>query len=123
MLNKVIVRKFTLADCRGYKESIGAELKLTHRRLERLKNTQAKNPKWAAYDYLADDIVGIDTRIEEQQAVFEELENDLGLLFEREDIINQATAYTGKTPNLEEPAIQLGFFDTAKKRERMGVPC
>jgi len=123
MLGKQIVRKFTLADCQEYREAIKAELALTGLRLSRLLSTQDKNPKWAAYDKYADDIVGIDIRIEEQYAVYEELNEDLRLLTEREDIIIQAAAYTGKTPRLGKYAIQLSFFDSARKRERIGVPC
>lgn len=123
MLDKMIVRKFTIADCQEYKEVTKAELALTGLRLSRLLSTQNKNPEWAAYDKYADDIVGIDTRIEEQYAVHEELEENLRLLAEREDIIIQAAAYTGKTPNVGNRSIQLSFFDNARKRERWGVPC
>lgn len=123
MLEKRFVNKLNLADCRGFKASIGAELKLTHIRLEKLKKTQAKNPKWAAYDQYADDIVGIDIRIEEQYAVSEDLESDLGLLFEREDIINLAVSVTGKPTVKGRTPIQLSFFDSARKRARVGVPC
>ena len=123
MLDKMIVRKFNLADCQEYKEATKAELALTGLRLSRLLSTQNKNPKWAAYDKYADDVVGIGIRIEEQYAVHGELEEDLRLLTEREDIIIQAAAYTGKTPKPGNHPIQLSFFDNARKRERIGVPC
>ena len=123
MLDKIIARKFTLADCQEYRQTIEAELTLTDRRLERLKNTQARNPKWAAYDKYAGETVGIDIRIEEQYAVSEMLKEELRLLTEREGIIAQAATYTGKTPKGGKSPVQLSLFDGAKKRERMGVPC
>ena len=110
MLDKRIVRKFTLADCQEYREATKAELALTGLRLSRLLSTQDKNPKWAAYDKYADEIVGIDIRIEEQYAVHEELEEALRLLTEREDILRQAIAYTGKTPSPGKHPIQLTLF-------------
>ena len=122
MLKKQIVRKFTLADCREYREAIKAELALTGLRLSRLLSTQDKNPKWAAYDKYADDMVGIDIRIEEQYAVYGELEEDTKVIEERIDAILKVVPVT-QTPRLEEPVYQLGFFDSDKKRERMGVPC
>ena len=123
MLDKMIVRKFTLADCQEYREATKAELALTGLRLSRLLSTQDKNPGWAAYDKYADGIVGIDIRIEEQYAVSEMLEDDIQQLNERLDLILEIVAVTGRTPRPEEPVYQLGFFDSEKKRERMGVPC
>ena len=123
MLDKHIVGKFTLADCQEYRESIEAERMLTVTRLERLHNTQARKPKWVAYDKYADDIVGIDIRIEEQHAVLSMLVEELNLLSDREQIIIQAAAYTGKTPMPGKHPIQLSFFDSARKREGIGVPC
>ena len=84
MLTKMIVRKYTAADCQEYREDIQSELKLTAIRIERLFATQAKNPDWKAYDKYADDIVGIDIRLEEQHAVSEMLEDDLLVITERE---------------------------------------
>ena len=89
MLDKHIVRKFTLTDCQEYREAIKAELALTDLRLSRLLSTQDKNPKWAAYDKYADDIVGIDIRIEEQYAVSEMLKGELTLIDEREDTLKK----------------------------------
>jgi len=118
MLKKQIVRKFTLADCQEYREDTKAELALTGLRLSRLLSTQDKNPKWAAYDKYADDIVGIDIRIEEQYAVHEELNEALRLINEREDIIIQTAAYTGKTPSPGKHPIQLTLF-----REKEAALC
>ncbi len=50
---------------------------LTERRIERLKDTQKRNPGWHSFDRYADADVGIDVRIEEQQAVLEGQEGDL----------------------------------------------
>jgi len=84
MLTKMMIRKYTAADCQEYREDIQSELKLTAIRIERLFATQAKNPDWKAYDKYADDIVGIDIRLEEQHAVSEMLEDDLLVITERE---------------------------------------
>ena len=110
MLDERLARKLTLADCQEYRESFEAELVLTDRRLERLKNTQAENPGWAAYDKYADDIVGIDIRIEEQATVREELENSLAVLSAREGIIAQAAMRTRQAND----SAQLGLFDNAE---------
>jgi len=123
MLDKIIVGKFTLAVCQEYRESIEAERMLTVRRLQRLQKTQANNPEWAAYDQYADDIIGIDIRIEEQNAVLSMLVEELNLLSDREQIIIRAAANIVKTPSLGKQSIQLGFFDTAQKRERIGILC
>lgn len=58
-------------------EELRSELSLTERRLEKLKETQRKNPEWKAYDKWADDIVTIGTRIEEQLAVSEMLGEEI----------------------------------------------
>ena len=111
MLDKRFVKHCTLADCKEQRESIEAERMLTVTRLERLRNTQANNPNWEAYDKYADDMVGIDIRIEEQQAVQEELEDDLRLLQDRERVITIAAAYIKKTLKVGRTAIQLGLFE------------
>ena len=124
MLDKHFVRKLDLNECRRYIDDLEHEKALTGIRLSRLLSTQDKNPNWAAYDKYADDIVGIDIRIEEQYAVAEMLEDDIRQLNDRIDIILGIVNVTDKShPGLEEPAYQLGFFDSDKKRERMGVPC
>ena len=83
MLVLQFIKKLTLEQCREHITLIKAELELTDRRLSRLINTKAKNPSWDAYDKYADDVVGIDIRIEEQQAVYEELTDCLTLLDKR----------------------------------------
>jgi len=97
MLTKQILRKFNATDCQEARDNIEAEMKLQVIRLERLRTTQAKNPEWAAYDKYADDIVGIDIRIEEQCAVAEMLEDDLELVADRQLIIKAKEASPGKS--------------------------
>ena len=122
MLEKRIVRKLTTEECHEWIGDLKHEKALTGIRLSRLLATQSKNPGWAAYDKYADDIVGIDIRIEEQYAVAEWLEDDIQQLEERLDVILEIVAVTGRNyPRPEEPIYQLGFFDSDKKRERMGV--
>jgi len=58
-------------------------LKLTKERIRRLQRKQKENPTWIAYDKHADDFVGIDIRLEEQQAVLEEQLQDIELVDER----------------------------------------
>lgn len=57
-------------DCQGY-------IALTTRRRDALKRTQAVNPGWQSYDKHSEAVVGIDVRIEEQQAILESQECDL----------------------------------------------
>lgn len=57
-------------------------IELTGRRLERLKATQKRKPNWEGYDPFIDERVGIDVRIEEQQAVLEVSNDDLAALNE-----------------------------------------
>jgi len=97
MLTKMMIRKYTAEDCQEYREDIQAELKRTATRIERLFATQAKNPGWAAYDKYADDIVGIDIRLDEQHAVGEMLEDDLLIIAERELVIKAKEAYPLET--------------------------
>lgn len=123
MLEKRIVRKLTTEECHEWIDDLKREKALTVIRIEKLFATWAKNPGWAAYDKYADDIVGIDIRLDEQHAVAEWLDDDIQQLEERLDVILEIVAVTGRTPRPEEPVHQLGFFDSQQKRERMGVPC
>ena len=85
MLDKYIVKKFTLADCQEHRMMIEAEIILTNTRIERLKATQDKNPDWKHYDKYADDLVDIDSRIEEWEAVLGMLQDDLKLIRKQEE--------------------------------------
>ena len=84
MLTKQMVRKFNKAECQEARDNIISWQALTDTRIERLKATQVKNPNWAAYDKYADDIVGIDIRIEEQSAVRDMLDEELQIIREQE---------------------------------------
>lgn len=53
------------------------QLPLIRRRIRLLKATQKRNPTWAHYDKYADAIVGIDIRIEEQQACLDYAEEEI----------------------------------------------
>jgi len=97
MLTKMILRKYNQADCQEAIDDIVSQQVLTETRIERLKATQAKNPDWAAYDKYADDIVGIDIRIEEQYACRDWLEDQLTLVTERELIIKAKEAHPGES--------------------------
>jgi len=80
MIDKRLLKKFTLEDCTQYRRELGESLKLTKGRLRRLKKRASWNPSWTAYDKYADALVGIDIRIEEQLAVREEIEQDIILV-------------------------------------------
>ncbi len=83
MIDKRLLRKFTIEDCTQCRIELSESLKLAKERLRRLKRKQKMNPDWVAYDKYADAPVGIDIRIEEQLAVKEELEQDIRVVDER----------------------------------------
>lgn len=87
MLDKRIVKKFNLEDCRQEREIIEPAIALTEIRLERLRTTAERDPGWQSFDKYADDMVGIDIRIEEQHACLEMLEEELQLITEREETL------------------------------------
>jgi len=106
MLDKAFVKKLSPADCNLIEEHLEVEVILTNTRIERLQTTQAKNPTWAAYDKYADDLVGIDIRIEEQNAVAGMLEDDLRLIRERREII-KIGAVKGKPERHSQSVMRL----------------
>lgn len=59
-------------------EELEAEIALAGRRLAKLKETQKKQPGWEAYDKYIDEKVGIDIRVEEQEAVLGMLKDEVG---------------------------------------------
>ena len=83
MIDKRLIKKFTLEDCIQYRREFGEWLKMTKERLKRLKKKQAENPTWIGYCKYADAFIGIDIRIEEQLAVREEIKQDIILVDER----------------------------------------
>lgn len=64
----------------NYLEGYTNELELTGRRLIALKRTQVVNPTWSAYDPYIDEVVSIDIRIEEQEAVRDEYSDQIALI-------------------------------------------
>jgi hypothetical protein len=80
MLEKVYVRKQTPADLEVEKGNATYYLDLAERRLERLRARQARDPHWQAVDPMIDEVVTIATRIEEWEAVRDDLKDDLALL-------------------------------------------
>ncbi|MCJ7633674.1 hypothetical protein MUP77_14950 [Candidatus Bathyarchaeota archaeon] len=78
-----LVKRLDRQGCQEYQEGYQRELDLTNRRLERLRNKQKKNPNFEAYDYYANEKVSIVTRIEEWEAVKDELEWILEIIQER----------------------------------------
>ncbi len=68
------------------------QLVLTERRLAALRRTQTRNPDWCAYDPMIGEEVSIDIRIEEQEAVRGELEEQsrlIGVELDRRRGLNQ----------------------------------
>lgn len=80
MLDKRLLKTFNSDDCTQYRTERENWLKLTKERLKRLRAKQSKNPEWKSYDQYANDFVGIDIRIEEQEAVLEELLQEIELI-------------------------------------------
>jgi len=119
MLDKYFISKATAEECQIYLKDIDIEIGLTASRIEKLKATQDRNPGWRAYDKYADDIVGIDIRIEEEYAVREMLDDTSGLLNRRIDTLLGLKAFGVK--GQDGPVYQLGLFDSQAKKERMGM--
>lgn len=80
MLDKVTVRKLSDADLERAAGELTDFIALTDRRLSALRRRQARDPDWKALDPLIDEEVGIDVRIEEQEAVRQEAEENLALV-------------------------------------------
>jgi hypothetical protein len=92
-----LLKKFTLDDCTQYKLDLDGWVKLTRERLRRLKRKQIRNPAWIAYDKYADEFVGIDIRIEEQQAVLEEQLQDIEAVDKRaEELVTESKRIAAK---------------------------
>jgi hypothetical protein len=83
VIDKRLLKKFTIKDCTQCRIELSESLKLTKERLRRLKRKQKENSDWVAYDKYADAPVGIDIRIEEQLVVGKEIEQDIILVDER----------------------------------------
>jgi hypothetical protein len=108
MIDKRLLKKYTLEDCTQIRRELGVSLRLTKERLKRLKKKQAENPAWAAYDKYADAFVGIDIRIEEQEAVLEELKRDIELVNARaQEIVEEAKRVVEKERRDKEVQLEL----------------
>lgn len=80
MLDNLFVKKLDAAACLEHIEFHGHDLEVTERRIKAIRKKQQTNPEFKAYDKWADDMVDIDTRLEEQLAVRDEIEADLIML-------------------------------------------
>lgn len=108
MIDKRLLKKFTLEDCTQIRRELGESLKLTKERLRRLNKKQVERPTWIAYDKYADAFVGIDIRIEEQLAVREELEQDVELVDARaQEIATESRRVTEKGKRNGEVQLEL----------------
>lgn len=94
---------------------------LANRRLERLKATQAKNPDWEAYDPRIDEVIGIDIRIEEQEAVLGELTDELTRL---EEAMEKAGVSLEAAPEAEvaKPELAPSYWIDPQGWNDMPVP-
>ena len=85
MFNRNDVKKLTEQDIAEYERYYTEELRLTERRLPSLRRRQEREPTWSAYDPRIGEEVGIDIRIEEQEAVRDEFEILLAILQAEKD--------------------------------------
>lgn len=108
MLDRYLIKRLDCEGCLEYKERSEHDLELTNRRLQTVKHKQQVNPGFKSYDVWADGMVDIATRIEEQEAIKEELESDLELLNDR--LISLTMKQDYPTAKIIAPHIaQLGF--------------
>ncbi|MCJ7829170.1 MAG: hypothetical protein MUP81_05460 [Dehalococcoidia bacterium] len=110
MLDRQLVKRLDRQGCQEYQEGYLRELDLTNRRLERLRNKQKQNPDFEAYDYYAGEKVGIDVRIEEQEAVKDELEWYLELIQERLNALDIKEKYP-ESKQVGKDAYQLNMLE------------
>lgn len=110
MLDRRYAKTLDRQGCQEYQEGYLRELDLTNRRLERLRNKQKQNPNFEAYDYYAGEKVSIVTRIEEWEAVKDELEWYLGILQERLNALDIKEKYP-ESKQVGQDAHQLSIMD------------
>ena len=113
MLDKRFAKMLYHGQCLEYQEDYQNQLTLTNRRLERLRVTQKRDPNWKGFNPYADDYVGIDTYIEEQEAVKGEIEEFLGIIQDRLAELDIKAKY----PNSEKTGenYQLSILDVEIK--------
>jgi len=79
------MKRLSDEDLKQYLSQWEEEFILTDRRLIALRRTQATKPDWSAYDPYVDEVVGIGVRIEEQEAILDELTNLITLVTDEQD--------------------------------------
>jgi len=110
LLDRQLVKRLDRQGCLEYQEGYQRELDLAARRLERLRNKQKQNPNFEVYDYYAGEKVSIDTRIEEWEAVKDELEWILQILQERLDSLEIKEKYP-ESKQVDAHSHQLSIMD------------
>ncbi len=80
MLDSRYLKQLKEADLCTFTLDFIHQLVLTERRLAALQRTQTRKPDWTAYDPMIGEEVSIDIRIEDQEAVKGELEEQLNLI-------------------------------------------
>ena len=110
MLDRQLVKRLDRQGCQEYQEGYLRELDLANRRLERLRNKQKQNPNFEAYDYYAGEKVSIAVRIEEWEAVKDELEWYLEILKERLDTLVIKEKYP-QSKQVDAHSHQLSIMD------------
>ena len=102
MVDKAWLKKIDEDSLGRLREELTREFFLTQRRLAALRKTQVRDPGWKALDPLIDEVVGIDIRIEEQEAVKGELTEQLGMIAE-EYARRKARAEEPRAPGSAQP--------------------
>lgn len=110
MLDTFMFKYMDRQSCLDYKETYNGWLELTNRRIERIRSKQAANPDFKAYDKWADDFVDIDTRLEEQLAIADELASDMKGLNNRLDVLNLQAEHP-KAKVISATVAQLSLFE------------
>ncbi|MCJ7829334.1 MAG: hypothetical protein MUP81_06310 [Dehalococcoidia bacterium] len=113
MLDRQLVKRLDRQGCQEYQEGYLRELDLANRRLGRLLNKQKQNPNFEAFDYYANEKVSIDTRIEEWEAVIDELEWYLDLLNDQLNALEIKEKYP-ESKQVGKDAHQLNMMDMEK---------
>ncbi len=76
-LNMNIFKHFSPESLKELKTKTRQQIALAEKRIERLRQTEKKRPDWQSFDKYIGEQVGIDIRIEEQQASLGESEGML----------------------------------------------
>ncbi len=79
-ISRVLLKRLNESDLLFRISEYQSNLILTERRLETLRRRQKREPTWESFDPMIQEIVGIGIRIEEQEAVRDELHDHLSQL-------------------------------------------